>query len=245
MTVQKLFVICMLLALLPMEGSGQWLQLPLPDTPRTPDGKPNASAPAPRQPDGKPDLSGIWQRTRSNLLRGMDIPMLPWAQALVKERVANEGKDNPEGYCLPQGMPEQMLTSLPWKIIQTPKETLILFEQWVNYRQIFTDGRRLPVVTKPSWLGYSVGRWEADTFVAETIGFNDVSWLGNDGHPRTEAMHITERFRRINFGSLEVQFTFDDPKAYTKPWSVTSLFHLLPDTELMEYICENQKWQPQ
>lgn len=241
MNVARLFT-AFALSVLPTTASGQWLELALPNTPRTSDGKPNLSAPAPRLPDGRPDLSGIWQRTRSNILRGVDIPMLPWTKGFVAERLANNGKDNPEGFCLPQGTPEQMLTILPWKVIHTPGVTLILLEQWADYRQIFTDGRALPEIRKPSWLGYSVGRWDGDTFVAETAGLNDVSWLGNDGWPRTEAMRITERFRRINFGSLEVQFTFDDPKAYTRPWSVTGSFQLLPDTEIMEYICENQKW---
>ena len=102
----------------------------------------------------------------------------------------------------------------------------------------------MPDVSKPSWFGYSIGRWDGDTFVVDTVGFNDRTWLGNDGHPHTEAMRVTERFRRIDFGHMEVQFTFDDPKAFTRPWSATAQLQLLPDTEVMEYICENQKWTP-
>jgi hypothetical protein len=222
--------------------AAQWLQVPLPGTPRTADGKPNLSAAAPRSADGRPDLSGIWLRIKS-MDRG-DVPMQPWARAVYDERQANRSKDDPEGLCLPPGIPEQMVNPMPWKIIQTPGEIVILFEQWANYRQIFTDGRSLPDISKPSWFGYSIGRWDGDTFVAETAGFNDRTWLGNDGHPHTEAMRVTERFRRIDFGHMEVQFTFDDPKAFTRPWSATAQLQLLPDTEVMEYICENQKWTP-
>ena len=105
----------------------------------------------------------------------------------------------------------------------------------------FTDGRGLPPETTPSWFGYSVGKWEGDVFVAETLGFNDKSWLDDPGRPHSEALRVTERFRRVNFGRMEMQITFDDPKAYTKPWSATIPFTLLPDTELIESICENER----
>ncbi len=229
-------------SLLAAPAPAQWLRLPLPGTPRAPDGKPNLTAPAPRTADGRPDLSGIWLRIKA-MDRG-NVPMLPWAEAVYRERQANNSKDDPEGLCLPPGIPEQMVNPLPWKIIQTPGVMLILFEQWANWRQIFTDGRPLPDVSKPSWFGYSIGRWDGDTFVAETIGFNDRTWLGNDGHPHSEAMRVTERFRRIDFGHMEVQFTFEDPGAFTRPWSATAQLQLLPDTEVLEYICENQTWVP-
>lgn len=234
--------LAILVSTLAAPAAAQWLRLPLPGTPRTPDGQPNLAAPAPRTADGRPDLSGIWLRTKP-MDRG-DVPMQPWARAVYEERQATNSKDDPEGLCLPPGVPEQMVNPLPWKIVQNPGVMLILFEQWVNYRQIFTDGRPLPEVSKPSWFGYSIGRWEGDTFVAETIGFNDRTWLGNDGHPHSEEMRVTERFRRIDFGHLEVQFTFDDPKAFTRSWSATAQLHLLPDTEVLEYICENQTWAP-
>lgn len=141
--------------------TAQWLRLPLPGTPRTGDGQPNLAAPAPRTADGKPDLSGIWlawnwhtanpDRGKSLFLTGVDVPMQPWAQAVFKERQANNSKNDPEGFCLPPGIPEQMVNPLPWKIMQTPGAMVILFEQWANYRQIFTDGRPLPEVSKPSW----------------------------------------------------------------------------------------------
>jgi hypothetical protein len=155
--------------------------------------------------------------------------MQPWAQEVYRERQTNLMKDDPEGLCLPPGIPEQMVNPLPWKIIQTPGVTVILFEQFVNYRQVFTDGRALPEISKPSWFGYSIGRWESDTFVVDTTGFNDRTWLGNAGEPHTEAMRITERFRRLDFGHMEVQFSFDDPKAFTRVWSYTAQLRLLPD----------------
>jgi len=133
----------------------------------------------------------------------------------------------------------------PFKIIQTPGETILLEEEFNQYRQIFTDGRAAPVDPNPAWFGYSIGRWEGDTFVVETTGFGDQSWLDNGGHPHTDALHLTERFRRRNFGSLELDVTVDDPKAYTKPWkSATVHFELLPDTELIEHLCENEKDAP-
>ena len=242
---RRVFVAAFVLALFPVLASAQWLRLPLPNTPRTPDGQPNLTAPAPRTADGKPDLSGIWRTTDTgNFAEKTAVPMRPWAEALYKERQANNAKDNPEGLCLPPGIPEQMVNPLPWKIVQTPGLTLILFEQWIDYRQIFTDGRGLPKIDKPSWFGYSVGRWEGDTFVVETIGFNDKTWIGDAGYPHTEAMRVTERFRRLNFGSMEVEFTFDDPEAFTKPWSEVAKFRLLPDTETMEQVCENEKDSP-
>jgi hypothetical protein len=174
----------------------------------------------------------------------LDVPAQPWAERLYRERQATSRKDDPEGLCFPPGVPEQMLT-LPFKIVQNPALTVILYETWANYRQIFTDGRSLPSeIAKPSWFGYSVGKWDADVFVVETIGFNDRTWISHEGYPRTEALRVTERFRRVNFGQLEIQFTFEDQQAYTKPWGATIQFGLLPDTELMEYICENQKYVP-
>jgi hypothetical protein len=224
-------------------ASAQWLTLPLAGTPRNADGTPNLAAPAPKTADGKADLSGIWRPRTSRALRGKpDIPALPWAQKLRDERTAALRKDDPEAQCLPSGVPEQMLT-LPFKIVQTPGVTLVLYEVWANYRQIFTDGRTLPSqIQAPAWFGYSVGKWEGDALVVDSVGFNDRSWVLFTGFPRTEAMRITERFRRVTFGQLEIDFTFDDPGAYTKPWGATVQFGLMPDTEMLEHICENQKF---
>lgn len=229
----------------------QWLKLTLPGTPRTTDGKPNLTAPAPRTPEGKPDLSGIWRadngRYLSNLAgSGVDVPMQPWAAAVYKERLDSLGRDKPQVRCLPHGVPDAMLVAgIPFKIIQTPGVLVVLYEEFNQYRQIFTDGRTLPSDPNPAWFGYSIGKWEGDAFVVETTGFKEGTWLDNGGHPHTDALHVTERFRRPNFGSMELDVTIDDPKAYTKPWKAATVhFKLLPDMELIEHLCENEKDAP-
>ena len=241
-------------------GVAQWLSLPLPGTPRTRDGKPDLKAPAPRTRDGKPDLSGLWRaddpRYNANLLaEGIEAPMLPWAADVYKHRVATQGYERPGTVCMPHGVPDAMtVVGLPFKIMQTPGATIVLFEEFHVYRQIFTDGRKLPVDPDPNWYGYSVGRWEGDTLVVDTAGFKEGSWLDNDGHPHTDALRTTERFRRINFGSMALAVTIDDPKAYSRPWTAQTIrFVLQPDTELLEHLCENNRdyqrlqeiWKPQ
>jgi hypothetical protein len=229
-------------------ASAQYLKHPDPRIPRTADGRPNLTAQAPRLPDGKPDLSGLWNavngRYLTNISRtaGIEPPFQPWAAAKFKEHQDTEGRDRPAGRCLPHSIPSAMLVpNYPWKVVQTPGLFLILYENFTQYRQIFTDGRDYPAERLPTWFGYSLGKWDGDTFVVETLGFNDKAWLDDGGHPRSEAMRTTERFRRKDFGHLEVEFTFDDPKAYTRPWSVTVPFELLADTDIIENICENEK----
>jgi hypothetical protein len=229
-------------------AAAQWLSVPIPGTPRTADGKPNLNAPTPHTADGKPDLSGIWRadtmRYNENLLPpGTQAPMLPWAAELYKHRVDTHGYDRPMTFCMPHGVPDAMtVAGLPFKILQMPGETVVLFEEFHKYRQIHTDGRKLPVDPDPAWYGYSVGRWDGDTFVVETSGFKEGSWLDNSGHPHTEALRTTERFRRINFGRMDLQVTVDDAKAYTRPWTSDTLHFLLqPDTELLEHLCENNR----
>lgn len=229
----------------------QWLKLQVPGTPRNADGTPNLRAPAPRTADGKPDLSGVWHardgRHIANLAAadGITAPFQPWAAELYKERQANNGLDRPSGQCLPKSVPDGMtLPPYPFKIVQTPMLTLMLYEIFVDYRQIHTDGRSLPTERNPAWFGYSVGRWEGDTFVVETVGINDRTWLDDSGYPHSDALKITERIRRADFGRMDIEFTFDDPKAYTKPWTVKVAFELMPDTELLEYVCENERDAP-
>jgi hypothetical protein len=229
--------------------AAQWLHRHDPKIPRTADGKPDLTAPTPRTPDGKVDFSGLWNavdgRFLSNIVRraGFDAPFTERGAAVFKERQETLGRDRPAGQCLPHSVPSAMLIpNYPWKIVQTPGIFIILYENFTDFRQIFTDGRDFPEERMPIWFGYSLGRWEGnDTFVAETVGFNDLGWLDDGGHPRSEQMRTTERFRRPNFGSLEVEFTFDDPVAYTKPWSVTVPFQLLADTEIIENYCENER----
>ena len=232
-------------------AAAQWLSLPLPGTPRAADGKPNLNAPTPHTADGKPDLSGIWRadtmRYNANLAPvGTEVPMLPWAAAVYKQRVDTLGHDRPGRFCMPHGVPDAMtVPGLGFKIIQTPGVMIHLYEEFHKYRQIHTDGRKLPVDPDPAWYGYSVGRWEGDTFVVDTAGFKEGSWLDNDGHPHTEALRTTERFRRINFGTMELVVNVDDPKAYSRPWTSQTLHFLLqPDTEVLEHLCENNREVP-
>ena len=246
---------CLCLVLLG-SASAQWLTIKLPRTPRTPDGKPNLAAAAPRTPDGKPDLSGIWKRVNPtkhdnedgnfNLLDwmpdGAQIRMKPAAQALyLRRRNVLKGGGRPSQRCLPHSIPDAMLPPVVFKFVQIPDETIILFEEFNHFRQIFTDGRALPVNPQPAWWGYSIGRWDGDVFVVTTSGFNDQTWLDDTGHPHSAAMKTTERFRRIDFGHMEMQVTIDDPQTYVAPFTATVRLDLQPDTELLEDICENER----
>ena len=226
-----------------------WLDVPQGNIPRTPTGEPNLTAPAPRTADGRPDLSGVWEPIKtystnltSDLTVPGEVPFQPWAKALADQRATgSQSRNDPPAQCLPQGVPRLAGAPAPWKIVQTPGLTAILFENFTDFRQIFTDGRGYPPETAGTWFGYSLGRWEGDDFVVESLGFNGKTWLDDGGHPSSEEMKTTERFRRKDFGHLEIEFTFNDPKSYTKPWSVTVPFALLADTEIIENVCENEK----
>jgi hypothetical protein len=229
--------------------SAQWLRTPADKLPRTPDGSPNLSGPPPVAADGHPDLSGIWMpnsRSLQSLAVGTergDVPYQPWAAELAKERANGaRGKDDPAAHCVP-GMPKLIVLPYPYKIFQLPGVTIILYEGFTTFRQIFTDGRELPRDPQPSWLGYSTGKWEGDTFVVDTIGINDQTWLDNAGRPHSDALHTIERYRRRDVGTLDVTLTIDDPKAYTRPWSVNnSPSRLVLGQDLLEYVCtENNR----
>ena len=227
----------------------QWLNTKTANVPRTADGKPNLNAPAPKLPDGKPDLTGIWNpnpkylRNLASDLKPEDVPMQPWAKAVHDDRATGaRAKEEPDANCLPQGVPKIDAAPVPWKIIQTPSEIVILYEAFTQFRQIFLDGRKLPEDPNPTWLGYSIGHWEGDTLVVESNGFNGKAWLDQEGHPATEALRVTERYRRKDFGHMEITITIDDPKAYTKPWTVVETPQLMLDTELLEFVCnENEQ----
>ena len=224
--------------------AAQWLGK-TPGIPRKPDGTPDLAAPAPRAPDGKPDLSGLWEqlnaRDSAYYLKGIDYPWTPLGKALMEERKANNQKDNPEGHCLPRGLPKADAFDIH-KIVQTPGLILVLYEYGTTFRQIFTDGRALPKDPNPTWMGYSVGHWEGDTLVVESRGFNGKAWLSFEGIPITDALRLTERMRRRDFGHMDIQLTLDDPKAYMRPWNAELHPQLIADTELIEFICnENEK----
>ena len=223
--------------------TAQWPEGPTKGIPRKADGTPNLTAPAPHKADGTPDLSGIWMVPGLKYLINIaadlkEVPFQPWAAAEYKKRMDNRGKDDPNNFCLPSIIPEKVAVTSPWKIVETPGLTLILYESRTIFRQIFTDGRPLPKDPNPTWQGYSIGKWEGDTFVVETSGFNNKGWLDTNGHPVTEALHVIERYHRKDFGHMDVEITIDDPKAYTKPWTIHENPELQADTELIEYICE-------
>ena len=227
--------------------TAQWLNYPTPGIPRLPDGKPNLSAPAPRTPDGKPDLYGLWdsERVRQGpfdmppeiAIKPEDVVLTPEGEVWQRQHQESHFLN---ARCLPQQLPTRML--LPFKILPLRGTVVILYELYTNYRQIFTDGRELPKDPNPTWSGYSVGKWEGDTLVVDTTGFNDAESILPNRRPHSDALHIKERFRRRDFGHLEIQFTIDDPKVYAKPWSFKGDAHLIPDTELLEYVCnENER----
>jgi hypothetical protein len=259
------------LAIAPAFVNAQWLNHPTAGTPRTPDGKPNLSARAPRGADGKPNISGLWRTDSAppemlerlipgatngageeplsqyfiNILSDFkpeEAPIRPAAAALFQQRAKTFTDESPLSHCLPEGMPLVEMAPAPYKIVQTPGLTLMLYERDTTYRQVYTDGRTLPDDPQPSWLGYSVGKWDGDTFVVDTIGFNDRGWLDARGHTHSEALHLTERFHRLDFGDMELQLTIDDPQTFTRPFTVKLKQRLVPDSDLLESFCaENEK----
>jgi len=233
-------------------AAAQWVNYRTPGVPRLPDGKANLSAPAPRTADGKPDLSGVWRAGRTgdygydfNIavnLKSEDIQ--PWAETLRQQRVQDFRKDSPLARCLPVSVPFLNFRGLS-QIVQTPGLIVALHESPNSpHRTIYTDGRELPKDIgdlNPTWLGYSVGRWEGDTLVVNSAGFNDLGWLDVGGHPQTESLRITERFRRRDFGHMEYEMTLDDPKVFTKPVTLRADKTLVPDMVILEDICDNER----
>jgi hypothetical protein len=198
--------------------------------------------PTPRMPDGKPDLSGYWSPAPSNPSVEAERPQgLPWAEAVVKERIANDLRDSPTARCLP--LPVTTQAGPGRKFVQTPILLVLLNEFPGDTRQVFLDGRAHPKELEPTWLGHSIGRWEGDTLVVDTVGFNDKSWLGGGAnpYPHTEMLHVVERYRRPDLGHLELEMTLEDPGALRKPWIVKQMAKLNPTNEIMEWICENEK----
>ena len=229
--------------------SAQWLDHKTPGIPRTLEGKPNLVAPAPKASDGKPDLSGLWGMNpgayRANIatdLKPGDVQ--PWAQALFEKRAAELAKDDPaQAECLPQGPRANLYSPLLEKIVQTPSLMLFLLED-LSYRQVFMDGRTLPNNPNPSFMGYSVGHWEGDALIVESFGYNDRTWIDMTGHPHTEALRLTERLRRRDYGHMDIEETIDDPKAFSKPFTISIKAELVPDTELLEYVCAENERDP-
>jgi hypothetical protein len=258
------------LAAAPILAPGQWVNHPAPGTPKGKDGKPNLAARAPRARDGHPDLSGVWQSqsaTPEELGRlipggvnglGEDPPskyflnilsdfkpeealLLPEAAAEFRRRAQNFSPDSPLSHCQPAGVPMAETAPGPFKIVQTPGLILALYERDTTFRQIHTDGRKLPDDPQPAWFGYSVGRWEGDTLVVDAAGFNGRGWLDARGHTHSDALRLTERFHRPDFGHMEEQITVDDRKTYSRPFTFRLAQLLLPDTDLIEYFCSDNE----
>jgi hypothetical protein len=252
----------------PGVGLTQWLHYPTAEVPRKADGKPNLTAPAPRLTNGKPDFTGIWHTARRipcspdlgkfidcgseiggsplALNLGLDmpdgLPYRPEAAALVRQRKADQGVDDPHVRCLPDNPPRPWVMPHLLKAVHTPKLLVLLYEVNAMYRQIFIDGRPLPADMNPSWNGYSTAKWEGDTLVVQTAGFRDDLWIDMGGSPMSEAAKMTERIRRPNFGTLELEITVDDPRTYTRPWTVKMVQGIELDTELIDEVClENEK----
>jgi len=254
--------------------AAQWPKYPAPGVPRDDKGQVRMDAPVPRMANGKPDLSGNWVRFRgegggargrgaapppvdpnsppvatffelgANMSGG--LPYTPWAAELRKQRDAANSKDNPDALCLPMGITQFHMHSQPRKMMQTPNLLALMYEANYGLRYIYTDGRALPLQgdVQPFWYGYSVGRWDGDTLVVETNNLRDDGWLDVRGSPLTDQAKITERFRRVSYGKLEIDITIEDPKAYTKPFTVRVNQQIAPDDEIIEFICnENQQFR--
>jgi hypothetical protein len=252
MTLFRTAATFLLLFLLSALASAQWFNYPKKNAPRNADGKVNLTAPAPKQADGKPDLSGVWlgdnwspAGRRPALPGGRGVAtskMLPAAQAEFERRTKSNMIDDPKVRCMPNGVPHANVEPYPFEIIHTPDKTIILYEMYLLRRLVFTDGRKLPDDPQeftPTWMGYSVGRWEGDEFVVDTTGFNKKVWpISMGAHPSSDALRVQERFRRVDFGHMDLNITINDPKTYEAPWNQSLRYTLLPDTDLLEFVCE-------
>ncbi len=245
----KHIAIAAAICFLPFSLCGQWFHQPTSGIPRTEDGQPNLTAPAPRTPDGKPDLSGLWRPEFNpynlDVIQNVKDEAIfrPEAEALFRQHLADFHATDPITHCLPGG-PLDVLAAggiALYRIIQSSNMVVLLYERGVMYRQIFMDGRKLPKDPNPTWMGYSVGRWEGDTLVVESAGFNDRSWLDRLGHPHSEDLRVTERFRRVDFGHIQFEISYDDPKTLTRPLTFSLAVNYAPDTEMLETVCENER----
>lgn len=262
--VARLVAFAFVWLVLPSAVGAQWIRYPDPGAPRLADGSVNRAAPAPRMPDGRPDFSGVWQVATllpCDDVRRMctDLPIslqftnigaglpggLPYQQ-WAKDRMASHGPaDDPYVRCITPGGPRMILLPTMKKFVQTPRVLMVLSEYNTHYRQVFLDARPLPQDPNPTWNGYSSGRWDADTLVVTSNGYRDDQWLDTAGSPLTSAARVTERFRRRDYGHLQVEVTVDDAVAYTRPWTVNIELALVPDTDLLDANCwENEKDVP-
>jgi hypothetical protein len=262
---RTIFTATILLALIIVEPAlAQWQQVADESVPRTSTGEPELSAPAPGAAAGRPNLAGVWvadadlhmagvefvegevtlPRHLMNVMADLEpgeVEMKPWAEELVQQRLESRGLIDPVAYCKPWGITQQATNIFPYKIVQTSDLIVILYEQDTVFRQIFLDGRAPVEDPVPRWLGYSTGRWVGDELVVETTGFTDQTWLDFTGHPHTESLHLTERFRRVDAGHLEIETTVDDPETYSRPFTYTMTATVTPDDDLLEFFCTDNE----
>jgi len=201
------------------------------------------SSVAKAQPAGSiPDLTGVWmeRKFQPKMYLNGDPPLLPWAEA--KFKAINVTTDDPNLDCLPEGVPRVMFIPLPMEIIQIPGRVLMVQEAWSQWRRIYTDGRQHPKDLDATFMGHSIGKYEGDTLVVDTIGFNEKTWLDHVGLPHSDALHVVERIRRVDHNTLQDDFTIDDPKTFTKTWTAQQLYDLKPDWEIAEFVCDNNKY---
>ncbi|HMB74178.1 MAG TPA: carboxypeptidase-like regulatory domain-containing protein, partial [Gammaproteobacteria bacterium] len=193
----------------------------------------------PHMADGRPDLSGVWLPSDDPFPE--PARALPWAAEISRERVANQLRDLPGMRCLPNSVPPFYAgASRMSKFVQTPDLLIVLFEESPGFRQVFLDGRDHPESPNPGWVGHSIGRWEGDVLVVDTVGFNARGWAFT--YPRTEMLHIEERYERIDFGQMRVRVTIEDPGVFSEPLIRNMTWDLAPQEEILEYVCENNKW---
>ena len=263
--------LCLLLAIFAAAADAQWLNHAVPGIPRGRDGKPDLKAPAPKMADGKPDLSGVWQieptpvaelkRSLGGLFAAVEsfsVPGMDLADGASKYFLSVFADYKPDeapkqrpgvsvppekGLCLPLGFVTEEVIPAPHKIVQTSQQLVVMYEDDGTRRQIYVDGRKLPKeFPEPTWLGYSAGAWEGDTLVVQSAGFNDRTRLDLLRHPHSEGLHIVERYHRRDFGHMDVEMTFDDPQMYDKPFRISFTDDLLPDTDVLETVCnENER----
>ena len=256
----KWCAIALALVLGPTLAHAQWLDYKTPGIPRLADGKPNLKAPTPRTREGKPDFSGMWfanvpakdhcktadciqeeRMAREQINLGIKLkeglPYTEWSKEQIRIRRANGGREDPHTYCKPPNFPRAWTLPQYIKVVQTPREMVILHEFNAAYREIYMDGRPLPEDPNPTWNGYSIAHWDGDVLVIETNGIRDDMWLDIQGSPITESAKVTERLKRINFGVMQIELSVNDPKAYTRPWSVTIEMAYQADTPMIEEIC--------
>ena len=261
---RMLIAVVLMALIIGTPAHGQWQQVADESVPRNSSGEPDLTAPAPKAADDQPDLTGVWV-TDTDLIpqdfelvegelplpRHMidvmadlepgEVEMKPWAAELVEQRHASRGLDDPVAYCKPWGMTQHATNLSPYKIVQTPDLIAILYEQDTVFRQIFLDGRAPVEDPLPRWLGYSTGRWVDDELVVETTGFTDQTWLDFSGHPHTESLHLTERFRRTDAGHLQIETTVDDPETYSQSFTYTVTATITPDDDLLEFFCTDNE----